>query len=98
MIAFVHWMSNQILVGRCAKDWGFGRLTFPGGKLNSGESHSSCAIRETFEETGLRLAEHELHKVGQYGFIRLFVVLRSNLSLPPGGSDTSREFLELTPG
>mgnify|MGYP003330045399 CR=1 FL=1 len=24
MIALIHGMSSQVLVGRCAKDWGFG--------------------------------------------------------------------------
>ena len=31
------------------KDW-----TFPKGKLESGESHEQCALREVEEETGLR--------------------------------------------
>lgn len=36
---------------------GLGRLTFPGGYVNYGESWQQAACRELEEETGLRLAE-----------------------------------------
>ena len=39
--------------------------TMPGGKIESGETQVQSAIRETFEETGIRLEESELIKFGE---------------------------------
>ena len=33
---------------------------FPGGKLEEGENPEAAAVRETFEETGFEIKEHEL--------------------------------------
>jgi 8-oxo-dGTP pyrophosphatase MutT (NUDIX family) len=34
-----------------------GQIAFPGGRLDAGETPAQAALRETFEETGLRAAE-----------------------------------------
>lgn len=34
-----------------------GQIAFPGGRLDAGETPTQAALRETFEETGLRAAE-----------------------------------------
>ena len=45
----------QVLLVRRGKEPQKGMLTFPGGSLELGETMADCAIRETLEETGLRL-------------------------------------------
>lgn len=45
----------QVLLVRRGKEPQKGMLTFPGGSLELGERMADCAIRETLEETGLRL-------------------------------------------
>ena len=48
-------MREQVLLIRRGKEPQKGILTFPGGSLELGETMADCAIRETFEETGLQL-------------------------------------------
>ena len=48
-------MLEQVLLIRRGKEPQKGILTFPGGSLELGETMADCAIRETFEETGLQL-------------------------------------------
>lgn len=49
--------SNQVLVGKRCNSLGEGCWAFPGGHLEPGETPFNCALRETFEETGLRVVE-----------------------------------------
>src|SRR5215831_18353685 len=39
---------------------------FPGGKLDSGEDAKVCAVRELFEETGVRIDPQSLIDVGRW--------------------------------
>ena len=48
-------VSFQVLLVRRGKEPQKGMLTFPGGRLELGETMAECAMRETLEETGLRL-------------------------------------------
>ncbi|MCL5730351.1 MAG: NUDIX domain-containing protein [Candidatus Pacearchaeota archaeon] len=47
--------DGRILLGKRKGSHGAGTWSFPGGKPNSFESIENCAIRETREETGLRV-------------------------------------------
>jgi ADP-ribose pyrophosphatase YjhB (NUDIX family) len=48
-------LVRQVLLIRRGNEPQKGMLTFPGGSLELGETMVACAVRETFEETGLRL-------------------------------------------
>lgn len=43
-----------------------GKYSFPGGALNMGEKVKAGAIRETFEETGIKLNEDDLSLIGVF--------------------------------
>jgi len=45
--------DGQVLLIKKLQGFGKGRWNGPGGKLKQGEHSADCAIRETFEETGL---------------------------------------------
>ena len=49
--------DNQVLLMRRQNSHGHGTWAPPGGHLEYGESFDTCAIRETFEETGLVIAD-----------------------------------------
>ena len=48
-------VGDGLLLVRRGIEPGKGRLAFPGGYINLGETWEQAAVRETFEETGLRL-------------------------------------------
>jgi 8-oxo-dGTP diphosphatase len=47
--------GSKILLGKRLGKHGHGYYGLPGGHLEGGESFETCAIRETEEETGIRL-------------------------------------------
>lgn len=44
---------QEILMVVSKRGWGSGKYNFPGGKSQEQESFFDCAVRETFEETGI---------------------------------------------
>ncbi len=59
--------DNKILLQKKSKGlFGGGKYNAPGGKLKDNESPEKCAIREVFEETGLRV--NKLEKIGELIF------------------------------
>ena len=47
--------DNKILLGKRKNAHGAGCWAFPGGHLEFNETLNECAIRETFEETGIKI-------------------------------------------
>jgi 8-oxo-dGTP diphosphatase len=63
------------------RDW-----TFPKGKLEAGETHEACALREVEEETGLRCAlGRELPTVSHHTSKGRLKIVRYWLMVPIGG-------------
>jgi 8-oxo-dGTP diphosphatase len=47
--------DGKVLIGKRKSKLGEGEWSFPGGHLESGESFTECAIRETREEVGIEI-------------------------------------------
>ena len=56
--------SNQLLLAQRKGSHGAGTWDTPGGHLEPGETIVDCAIRETFEETGIQLSAKDIVELG----------------------------------
>lgn len=66
--SFICWYDDEkvkVLVGERTDS---GRLTFPGGKIERNETSLAAARRETLEETGINLTDHELYPLTAVSF------------------------------
>mmetsp|Transcript_132483 Transcript_132483/g.411904 ORF Transcript_132483/g.411904 Transcript_132483/m.411904 type:complete len:185 (-) Transcript_132483:129-683(-) len=86
--------TGLVLVGRRKGSHGAGKLAFPGGHLEVGETWDQCARREVLEETGLELratrhvwTTNDIMEADQKHYITIFMTGE----LPPGGVPENRE-------
>ncbi len=52
--------ASRVLLIHKKRGHGAGKINAPGGKLEAGETVAACAVRETEEETGLRVRDPRL--------------------------------------
>lgn len=53
--------NSTILMKYANRGISSGKWNFPGGKMEYGETKEQCAIRETYEETGLKISDLFYH-------------------------------------
>jgi ADP-ribose pyrophosphatase YjhB (NUDIX family) len=73
-------LEGRILLTRRAISPGKGLWTFPGGFVDFGETVSEAAVRETFEETGLRVELTALVNVYSYPGAPVIVVYAARVT------------------
>jgi len=71
--------DGRILLTRRSINPGRGLWTFPGGFVDFGESVTDAAVRETFEETGLKVDLTGLHGVYSYPGAPVIIVYRARV-------------------
>ena len=71
--------DGRVLLTRRSINPGHGLWTFPGGFVDFGESVTDAAVRETFEETGLKVELTGLHNVYSYPAAPVIVVYRASV-------------------
>lgn len=60
--------QGKVLLIRKARGFGQGKLNAPGGQLRDKETPEECAVREVWEETGLRVFRPRRHGVLYFYF------------------------------
>jgi ADP-ribose pyrophosphatase YjhB (NUDIX family) len=71
--------DGRVLLTRRSINPGRGLWTFPGGFVDFGETVTDAAVRETFEETGLRVQLTGLHNVYTYPGAPVIIVYRATV-------------------
>jgi ADP-ribose pyrophosphatase YjhB (NUDIX family) len=71
--------DGRVLLTRRSINPGRGLWTFPGGFVDFGESVTDAAMRETFEETGLKVELTGLHNVYSYPGAPVIIVYRAHV-------------------
>jgi ADP-ribose pyrophosphatase YjhB (NUDIX family) len=71
--------DGRVLLTRRSINPGRGLWTFPGGFVDFGESVTDAAVRETFEETGLKVELTGLHNVYSYPAAPVIVIYRASV-------------------
>jgi 8-oxo-dGTP pyrophosphatase MutT (NUDIX family) len=60
---------SQVLLGYKKRGFGQGKYTGFGGKIENDESVEHAAIREMYEETGVKISPTDLQRIGQLTFL-----------------------------
>jgi 8-oxo-dGTP diphosphatase len=73
--------DSKVLVGKRLSNHGFGTWSFPGGHMEPFEELFDTAIRETYEEAGIRICDLrkltftvDIHEAEHKHYVTLFVV------------------------
>jgi 8-oxo-dGTP diphosphatase len=79
-VAVITQKNNMILLGKRKNIHGDGTWAFPGGHLEFNETIEACALREVYEETGLRIRNirymtftNDIFKDEQKHYVTLYV-------------------------
>lgn len=72
--------DGHVLLTRRTINPGHGLWTFPGGFVDFGETVTDAAVRETFEETGLRVDLHGLLNVYSYPGAPVIIVYQARVA------------------
>lgn len=88
--------ENVLLIHK-KRGLGAGKINGPGGKLEPGENLLACAIRETAEETGIRIQNATTHGVLCFSFIaglrlRVHIFVAKEFSGLPKETEEARPF------
>lgn len=60
--------DNRILLGRKKRGFGADKYNGFGGKIQRGENFRACAVRELYEESGIRVSPDDLECVAFFDF------------------------------
>ena len=65
VLCYLRHSGNTLMIHRNSRpdDMHYGKWNAPGGKMEPGETPDECAVREVFEETGLRIENPEMRGV-----------------------------------
>jgi 8-oxo-dGTP diphosphatase len=88
-VAAIVLRDSKVLIGHRKGSHGAGTWGLPGGHLEFGESVEACAMREVFEETGLRAAiigpagfTNDMFAAEGEHYVTLFVLARCGAGEP----------------
>ena len=80
-IAVIVIKGKRVLLGKRKNSHGEGTWAFPGGHLEFNESIEDCAVREVFEETGIRIKNlrpgpytNDIFEAENKHYVTLFVI------------------------
>jgi ADP-ribose pyrophosphatase YjhB (NUDIX family) len=86
LVSCLAYIDDRLLMCRRAQDPGRGLWSVPAGFMEKNESVEQSAVRETLEETGVRIDAQELHLYSVLSLpdlSQVYITLRTELRSPP---------------